>query len=334
MSTAFQGKQMTTGSIAVSVAGTVIAILLSASYYVSSAERSQIDPVSFMKSRVVIFAILAVVFAILAIVFVSFWAQSNNGKDIGYLGHPNAYSSQQEYPSGLFAWHPVLMIGGLFSSQVLAASVWTLFGVERKHIATVVHILFQCLGAVSMGLGLYAVLLSESRRTGYVAQLYSTMHSVLGITAIIAFCLNYSLGSCMAILKRFFPHSLWRKHIDLRNNHRKLGAMVLVICGMAGVTGIMNKQPLGVCYPINRSEGSSSIPTSCKISIGLGVVLLLAIVMVLLTALERSEIAMAETSLTISGEDSGTNSKVGVEPVPQHEPNTDCEQVAAAPSHD
>lgn len=276
------GKKRTTSSLAISIVGTLAVVLITGYWYIMMVEHGQFNVLEFMKQRVFFYAACAFLMGCFSLAFIAAWARSDTANDFSYLGIPNAYLADSTNPSGLYAWHPVLMVGGFLCSQVFAASVWTLLGPENRVTAKYIHIALQSAGLLMMGLGVSAIVHSERAHSKY-AQTYTTMHSILGMAAIVAFVLNYTLGSTMYTLTNYLPQSLWRKHIDLRNNHRKLGGFALILTGMAIVTGIMNQLPMGACFPPSASDGYEKMPNSCKIGLGLGVLVFLAIFFVLLT---------------------------------------------------
>ena len=69
-------------------------------------------------------AVVAVSAALVALILVSTWATKMRDNDRQYLGVPN-------WKTNVFAWHPVLMVAGLFFCQVVAISDWVFFNTKE-----------------------------------------------------------------------------------------------------------------------------------------------------------------------------------------------------------
>ena len=133
---------------------------------------------------------VAVAAAFSALILVLSWAQTQNGDSIDYH-----YIGTSNWQSNLFAYHPVLMVGGLFFGQVLAINDWNLLPFSHTS-AKGLHVVFQTGAVVSMSVGLAAVM------KVYVENhdpLFVTMHSWMGLGAVICMGFNYALGECILL---------------------------------------------------------------------------------------------------------------------------------------
>lgn len=127
---------------------------------------------------------LAIVCAVISIILVSAWATDNNpqSRDQLYLGAPS-------WSTNVFAWHPVLMVAGLYAAQVKAINDWNLFSDHGN--GKLSHVLFQTAALSCTIAAMCAVVkFNFERRTPAL----NTMHSWMGAAAVAMFCCNYLLG--------------------------------------------------------------------------------------------------------------------------------------------
>ena len=234
-------------------------------------------------------AILAVICGTVALILVVLWAQDGD-TDIqtGYLGKPNWYAGKDS----LFAWHPVLMVGGFFFSQVLAVCVWSL--IPDRTVAKLFHIFFQTAAAATVTAGLIAVF-----RVGYEVKTpnLTTMHSWMGICTIAVFGLNYIWGFLMYALTKLHPNSIFRKAFDLLYIHKCIGMTAFGLTLVTIVSGIMDELGEGACDYVtstiyntdyNPAQNYNMLPDACRIANGLGIVVTFGTVLTFITVLNRN----------------------------------------------
>lgn len=138
----------------------------------------------------------------------------------------------------------------------------------------------------------------------------STIHSWVGIIAVIVLTINYCLGCGMAVLTAWYPTFVVRQSINLRHHHRKIGGAALFLTAAAVVTGIMNQLPQGQCYyhPTDDTvqaaydlDPSGNYPLqsrSCQIALGLGITVILGTFFGLAYALDRGDAWFAPLTTT------------------------------------
>ena len=131
---------------------------------------------------------LALLTGSLAMLLVAVWTAVPTDADQHYLGAPN-------WSTNTFAWHPVLMVGGFLCGQIKSINDWSLFPNSRSE-AKAWHIIFQTGALISVYTGLAAILKGylEAKAPGY-----NTIHSWMGVGAIILFTSNYALGEQYSI---------------------------------------------------------------------------------------------------------------------------------------
>ena len=152
--------------------------------------------------------VVACILSLISLTLVVVWAQNNDSTsgDVNYLGAP-------DWKNNVFSWHPVLMVGGLFLAQIVAPAMWVLFPDKYRSYAKLIHIVLQSGGIISMSVGLYAVVTSKNvTKSPHLVSL----HSWIGIAAIIIYGSSYLFGSCMSTLGKIG----WK---DLIHNHKLLG---------------------------------------------------------------------------------------------------------------
>jgi uncharacterized membrane protein YozB (DUF420 family) len=200
---------------------------------------------------------------------------SNSNSDFFYLGIPN-------WQTNLLAWHPVLMVCGFFISQLGAIASWALL---RDHFnAKLMHVFCQLAGMSTMIAGLWAI---WKYKIDVQSFNYTTIHSWLGIVTVALYVLAFFWGSLMATLTRFYPDSILRKAFDLKNGHKNIGTIVLVMTVVSILTGVMDYLPQGSCIPdvtsYEQDAGQyyAQIPGSCKVAYGMAICVATAMILAL-----------------------------------------------------
>jgi hypothetical protein len=202
------------------------------------------------------------------LILVSKWAKENDYSssdgDTNYLG-------SLDWKRNIFAWHPVLMVGGFFVAQILAPAMWVIFPESHRLYAKGLHVLLQTGGVVTVALGLYAATAAKSATS---SPHIVSLHSWIGVAAIASFLLNYIFG---AIMRQLSMTVAVGKGIMLVQTHRKVGMIVLGVTVASILTGISSMLPQGVCNYTNSVDGIENslenymnIPLSCRLANGLG----------------------------------------------------------------
>jgi len=187
-------------------------------------------------------AITACAIGLVALILVTQWATNpTNPNDQSYIGVPTTLLG---YPGSenVFAWHPILMVGGFFFGQVLAINTWSIL--PNLTAAKILHVLWLTTAACCMIAGLTAVVKDQFVNK---APSLTSMHSWIGICGVAMFCMNYLSGSFMAMLTSCLPDSKIRTSIDWLTIHRFLGLSALGISSSAIYLGVMDQFGMYKC---------------------------------------------------------------------------------------
>mmetsp|Transcript_32442 Transcript_32442/g.46781 ORF Transcript_32442/g.46781 Transcript_32442/m.46781 type:complete len:495 (+) Transcript_32442:26-1510(+) len=262
-------------------------VCLSVKLYLVSYEKGNMAMIHYVLSFP-ISSILAIIFAGAALGLVSAWAQNHNtSTQFGFLNKPN-------WDNNVAAWHPVLMVGGFFFSQVVAICSWSLFS-HQHAVGKVFHVFFQLAAMSTMIAGLCAMV---HHLLQMKAESLTTMHSWVGVAAVSVFGVTFLWGAGMSTLTAFHPESLLRKAFDLRRMHQTIGLTAFGLTTVAILTGINNSLGQGACAyvittsytykaDVNPAENYGSLPKACKIANGMGICVLLAAVCVFIAVSNR-----------------------------------------------
>lgn len=268
--------------------GGFILFLMTLLTYLKLYESGNWKPYS-ITSKMLTCSVVAVAVGAVATGLVSSWASDmNKGDQSGYLGKPS-------FSTNPLAWHPVLMVGGFFFSQVLAISMWSVFA-NSHNLGRAFHFLFHLGGAGSMIAGLAAIV---KHKDNIHEESLTTIHSWIGVGAVVFYGLNYLLGLTMAVLTFIFPNSILRKAIDFSSLHRVIGLIAFGLSTIASITGIMNQAGMSGCYylgtgsahyssDLNPANNYPNLPNSCKIANGVGVSVAAAAIALVVTVYTRS----------------------------------------------
>jgi hypothetical protein len=240
---------------------------------------------------------VGVALAVVCFALVAALARDNteNGdkNSVGFLGRPDWYS---DLADKVLAWHPLLMVAGFFFSQVMAMLSWSFM--PTHYSAKLMHVFWQSAALATLGAGMASVV--KYKRILKVENSLSTEHSWLGIGALCLFCVNYLLGSTMAILTQWFPTSPIKTKLPLGFVHKFLGLSCFAFTVAACVTGIMEQIGRGGCSYIgvdltevedNPAVHYSNLPNACKIANGLGVLIVMAASVAVLAVASRAPFA-------------------------------------------
>lgn len=219
---------------------------------------------------------LAIVAAIVATAMVIAWADKHD-VDKNYLGGLNWHLR-------VFNWHPVLMISGMILCLICSLLSYRIFQLPKTG-QKIIHFLLHSGAVVCVITGLAAVVTSHNytdhnKNGTYTANLYS-MHSLIGITALVLYFSNYIIG----LVSFLMPCTT----IDLKKaimpNHIFLGVCTLIVgfCAVeSGLTELTTK--LGCIYTVtsadwNPAENYHELTDGCKLANGIGIMVLLAVVL-------------------------------------------------------
>jgi hypothetical protein len=192
-----------------------------------------------------IFGALALVGAVAALGMTASLAQ-NTDTTQNYLGG-------LDFQELIFNYHPVLMV-----TSLVFCSAWSLLSYRMiplpKEISKLSHVVFHTVSIICLSIGLYAVVQGNNdpkkNTTGsYYPNLFS-LHSFIGITALILYLQNYLLG----FLYFFFPGFDIRWKRQYRPNHVLLGLLAFFVSAMAVVTGIMELATENQCTYVSKNH--------------------------------------------------------------------------------
>lgn len=242
-----------------------------------------------------IIAGVVVILGLAALGLVNGWATNMAYAHQSELGKPTPITSH--WTTNVFAYHPVLMVSGFIFGQIQAIISWTF--IPDHTIAKVLHVIWNVAASACMIAGIRAIVMDKFHEK---TPSLTSMHSWVGVMGIAMFGLNFFWGLNMAFLTAFFPDFFLLKNMDLAFIHRIIGLSALIICTAAILTGIMDQMGEDGCYYVdtdyyksgkadsNPSKYYSKIPKSCKVSNGLGTVIILAAGFTALTVILRSKL--------------------------------------------
>eukprot|EP01035_Chromulina_nebulosa_P029680 gene29680-39361_t len=141
-----------------------------------------------------LFGLLAVSSAVVAVILTCVWMSSDY--DDSYLGGVNTNEL-------LFNWHPILMVTGLIFCNITSLLSYRILPLQKPY-KKYIHAFLHTLGIVCVVLGVSAVfqgnnLLSKNSEHTYYSNLFS-MHSFLGLSALICYGINFLVGSSSFLL--------------------------------------------------------------------------------------------------------------------------------------
>lgn len=277
-------------------------LLLIGAVFLNKSQTNNLDLVEETYST--LYSASGIVLAICSIAFVVSWCTEYHHKnDNGFLGFPS-------WQNNIFAYHPILLVGGFFGSQVFAIASWTVF--KHRPTAKIFHVVAMTTALACLIAGVRAVVLHKFKSGS--AHIVS-VHSWCGISCIALFCMNYALGWYMAITTYLQVSSSpqvdrrhWFAHlgIDLKFIHQCIGKAAFDLTVACIVTGIMDQigqsasfssgAASSVSMNIDPSIHYPKLGASLKVAHGLGVVVTLAAVSVSLMIRRRSHLHLNEHS--------------------------------------
>lgn len=217
---------------------------------------------------------LAIISAIISTGMVITWADKHDTSE-NYLGGLN-------WNKRVFNWHPVMMVSGMVLCLITSLLSYRIIELPKR-ITKIFHALMHAAAIACVLIGLSAVVTSHNykdhnKNGTYTANLYS-MHSLLGISAMVLYFSNYIL----AFFHFLFPVVSAEARATFKPNHVFLGLFTLIAATIAVETGITElTTKLGCIYPVtsadwNPAENYHELTDGCKLANGLGVMVLLSV---------------------------------------------------------
>lgn len=246
---------------------------------------------------------LAIFTAIVATAMTIAWADKHDA-DKKYLGGLN-------WDEKVFNWHPVLMVTGMVFFLACSLVSYRVMGFS-KNVQKIVHGIMHTGAIICILTGLAAVVTSHNytnhnNKGTYSPNLYS-MHSLIGMSAIVLYLTNYILGilnfalpgSNMNIAKAFKPHHIF------------FGICTLFVGAMAIESGIAElSTKLGCTYHVtsgdwNPADNYHRLSAGCRLSNGIGIIVLITVLLCAYTLFGpgRSTTGTGDTTSEPSQEDS------------------------------
>ena len=211
-----------------------------------------------------------------AIILVSIWASSLGG-----------VSWKEGESKRVFNWHPVMMVTA-YAVMNAGALVFRVSGTssyqaavgsapKKRGIAKVAHASTWSLTFVFGIVGILAVFRSHNDKiSGYIANLYS-LHSWVGITALTLYTLQFLFG--ILAFGGLLSRSRLRNPLTMEL-HKFTGTYIHILVTATILLGIQEKEGFVSCaYQVDSADlmpllNYAKIPYACKISHGLGLVIL------------------------------------------------------------
>lgn len=236
------------------------------------------DPLSVpskLLAKVTIFqrisAVLAIVSAIMALGFTISYCKNTN-LAAKYLGGLN-------WGELIFNWHPVLMVNGLILCSLTALVSYRLFPFP-KWITKSMHGFLHMCGVISLSVGFSAVYIGNNNKDknsyGVYYSNFCSIHSLLGLTAIMLYGQNFFLG----VYHFLMPFASLESRKWYMSSHVFLGLIAFFVSCFAALTGIMELETEFLCFydcdtaDTNPAENYHLLPAGCKTLNGMGICIL------------------------------------------------------------
>jgi len=237
----------------------------------------------------------------------------------GFLGVPTKLMG--EFSQNIFAWHPILMVGGFFLGQVFALNSFNL--IPDKTAGQIVHMFWQLGAFCCMIGGLVAVVKFELHQwyldDNYAAPTFSywlpsltTMHSWVGVMGVAMYGVSFLSSASVTFLSSFVPNFPALASQDFLIFHRLSGLIAIVLSASAIVSGVMNYHGrLGCMYYKNTPDNGNyrvsldtpdydpslnyaMIPIGCRISHGMGIAVSISAVFTVLAVILKNKAITSE----------------------------------------
>lgn len=219
---------------------------------------------------------LAFVFAFISVILVAHWMNGSNIEE-GFQGGLN-------WDKLIFNWHPIMMVSGIIFCMMSAALSFCLLPVP-KYISKMVHTLLHTGALICIIIGLCAVFIGNNNKDRNLYNTYysnlSTIHSFLGLSAVILYFQNY-IGGLIGFLLSLISEDMKKIYMSY---HVYFGIMALMIGALAAETGIMELSVESGCGysvsspDINPAENYHKLQEGCRVANGAGLTILTAILL-------------------------------------------------------
>jgi hypothetical protein len=211
---------------------------------------------------------LACIFAVVGAILIGV---VSHGKDTsqGYLG---GFSHEN-----IFAWHPFLMTLGMICACVLALHSYAIIPLNHN-LQKVVHVFFHTCALFCFAFGLNAIVKSHNGQnsSGSYSPNLNSMHSWVGLGALVLYAQNYLLGFAYFVTRNF------KGAKEYLPTHMQLGLCALMLSTAAVVSGIseMKRCTYTVTSPdLNPASHYGEFTSACKKFQGGGVCVIFAAVL-------------------------------------------------------
>ena len=216
------------------------------------------------------FAVVSVLAALIAFICTVSWVKGTDTED-RFLGGLN-------WRDLVFNWHVICMVGFFccYSMALLSYRLLPLGKPTNKSL----HVFWHCAGLFCLIMGFVAVFKSHNTKIGgggyYSANLVS-LHSWLGLATVILFGQNYLLGA-LHYLSNYVKLDIKKAYMPY---HQFFGELGFLVAFATVETGIMELNTFLSCsYSITEKDFNPAkhyldIPKGCRISNGLGILVLL-----------------------------------------------------------
>mmetsp|Transcript_3004 Transcript_3004/g.4862 ORF Transcript_3004/g.4862 Transcript_3004/m.4862 type:complete len:261 (-) Transcript_3004:119-901(-) len=175
--------------------------------------------------------------------------------------------------TGVFSWHPTLMVFGMVFCYAEAVIAWRTFSFLSRPMRKVAHVVLHTLALVCVVIGLRAVFRFHNEAAKPIPNLYS-FHSWLGLLTAILFFAQYLVGFWAFL----FPKAADETRAALVPLHARAGLLIFIVCVAATVTtGVLEKLTfLSSC----NSKVDGSADSTCYMGnfLALAVVILACVV--------------------------------------------------------
>jgi len=233
--------------------------------------------VALYKSLRIIAGVLSGIIAIISVAGVAYWASGTDSA--------NNMLGGLDFHEHIFNWHPVLMVGGMITSAIFSLTSYKILPLP-KWLNKIVHVIFHTFAIVCIVLGVYCVAKSNGdpnyNTTGLYYPNLLTLHSFLGLAAIMLYFQNYSLGILYYLLHCF---SLKEK-IRYMPNHVFLGIVGLFVSCIAVESGHVElvTRMESCIYEVtgedyNPSSHYHRLKTGCLVANAVGMLILVAVLL-------------------------------------------------------
>jgi hypothetical protein len=217
-------------------------------------------------------AAVAVSFSALTLIIVIYWA-TNTNTGANYLGGLNLNEL-------IFNWHPILMTTGLICCSITALVSYRLLPLN-KMITKTIHVVLHSVSLFCLIFGLTAVIVGNNYKSkntsgSYYAN-FCSIHSFLGLSAIVLYCQNYIFG----LLHFLYPWLSTERRVSYMPSHKVLGVFSFFAAIMAALTGLMELSAeygcgYAVSHPDNDPLGNYHLLSAgCRTMNGIALLLFL-----------------------------------------------------------